>query len=460
MRILIKHRILFRLATHHVEGTVMDDNQTEFGYTPHNLRYVLRESGVTQNYAGELINKARSTFGRYLYDIDHEHHVSMSHRDWLQLLHKLKIPQQNFIGTRLQMNAPLGRTDIYQTIPTTKFFIGVRNSNNGQFLPQITGDQTKDEFVQFLKSELCADMATKDDLIEYTLSTEKLLRTVVNEIKTHINNMDNRVFQRIIDHDHAGFVTVFNAYFDRIVSSEYKSYEELGAKVLPLNTHFLKAFEETTGYYYNQQHNRNQPYSSQYLSDIDRVEEYFSEVITTLVMYMAIEYFGDKKNYHKNNTYVNVAIDRMANHLNKLLNVNVNTYTPLLDQYLIERAINNPDEFNHTLKILGFELNTTQYAKLLSDSLQNKQELHEHGRYNVKKYDLILLNSQEVNEYFQRLVKLYGALNFIRDMNGKLANNSSNGGSDEVDSDAHKSFKILLKAPTLTQSNALQTVEN
>ncbi|HRN46061.1 MAG TPA: hypothetical protein PLH20_15010, partial [Flavobacterium sp.] len=85
---------MFRLTLHRVKGTVMDDNQTEFGYTPHNLRYVLRFSGVTQNYAGELINKARSTFGRYLYDMDHENHVSMSHRDWLQLLQKLKIPQQ------------------------------------------------------------------------------------------------------------------------------------------------------------------------------------------------------------------------------------------------------------------------------------------------------------------------------------------------------------------------------
>lgn len=460
MRILIKNRILFLLTKQYVEGTVMDDNQTEFGYTPHNLRYVLRVSGVTQNYAGELINKARSTFGRYLYDIDHEHHVSMSHKDWLQLLHKLKIPQHFYLGTRLHMNSPLGRTDINLTIPTTKYFIGSRDSQNGHYLPQITGDQTKNEFFNFLKNELCADMVTKDDLTEFTLNTEKLLRSVVNEIKVHINDIDQRVFQRIIDHDHSGFVTIFNAYFDRIVASEYKSYEELGAKVLPLNSHFLKAFEETTGYYFNHNFNRNQPHSQQFLSDIDSVEEYFSETITTILMYMAIEYFGDKKNYHKNNNYVKATIERMANHLHKLINVNVNTRTPLLDQYLIERAINNPDEFHNFQKILGFELSTTQYANMLFNSLQNKEEFHEHGRYQVKKYDLILLNSQQVNDYFQRLAKMYGALNFVQEMNDKLANNASNGGAGEVDVDVQTSFKILLKAPSQAQSNALQTIEN
>ena len=454
---LIKRHILFRLTLHRVKGTVMDDNQTEFGYTPHNLRYVLRFSGVTQNYAGELINKARSTFGRYLYDMDHENHVSMSHRDWLQLLQKLKIPQQNFIGTRLKMNAPIGRTDINLTIPTTKFFIGMRNANKGHYLPQITGDQTKAEFVDFMKNELCADMVTKDDLTEFTLNTEKLLRTVVNEIKAHINNVEQRVFQRIIDHDHAGFLTVFNAYFDRIVSSEYKSYEELGAKVLPLNTHFLKAFEETKGYYFNLQVNRNQRHSPEYLSDIDSVEEYFSEAITTLVMYLAIEYFGDKKSYHKNNNYVKSAIDRMDKHILKLIAVDVNSRTRLIDQYLIERAINNPAEFHHTQKILGFELTATEYADLLFKSLQNKEDLHEYGRYNIKKYDLILLDSKEVNDYFKRLVKLYGALNFIREINDKLANSSSNGETGDVDVDAHASFKILLNTASQVQSNALQT---
>lgn len=440
----------------------MDDNQTEFGYTPHNLRCVLRVSGVTQNHAGELINKARSTFGRYLHDIDHENHVSMTHRDWLQLLHRLKIPQHYFIGTRLQMNAPLGHTDINLTLPTTKFFIGVRNPNNGHYLPQITGDHTKDEFVHFLKNELCADVVTKDDFTEFTLNTEKLLRTVVNDIKVHINNLDQRVFQRILDHDQAGFITVFNAYFDRIVSSEYKSYEELGAKVLPLNTHFLKAFEETQGYYYNHQVNRNQSRYKEYLSDIDSVEEYFSEAITTLVMYMVIEYFGDKNSYHKNNDYVKSTLDRMGNHIIKLIHVNVNNRSraSLFHRYLIERAINNRAEFLHTQKILGFELTVPEYADMLFKTLDNREDLHEIGGHNIKKYDLILLDSTEANDYFQRLVKLYGTLNFIREINDKLANSSSNGGSDEVDVEAHASFKILLNTPTGTQTNALTTVEN
>lgn len=436
---------MFRLTIHWVKGIVMDSNQTELGYTPHNLRCVLRFSGVTQNHAGELINKARSTFGRYLYDIDHENHVSMSHRDWLQLLQKLKIPHQNFTGTRLKMNTPNGCTDINQTIPSTKYFIGSRNTGKGHYLPQITGDLTKDEFVNFLKNELGADAVTKGDLVEFTLNTEKLLRMMVGEIKTHIDNAEQRVFKRIIEHDQAGFSTIFNAYFDRIVSSEYKSYEELGAKVLPLNAHFLKALEETQGYSLNYQANRNRHHYSRYHSDIESVEEYFSGAITTLVMYMTIEYFGDKKSYHKNNNYVNSAIERIERHLSDLFHVKANSNTKLLNQYLIERAINNPYEFNHTLEILGFELTITDYASLVSQSLQQGDMSYQDcSEVETKKYSLMLLNSEEVNDYFKRLVKLYGVLNFIREMNDKLANSSLNNDKNEVDANTDGDFKILI----------------
>ena len=58
----------------------------ELGYTPNNLRRLLKESNLTQKNAREIIGKGRNTFSRYLYEVSNHNHVSMSHIDWLTLL--------------------------------------------------------------------------------------------------------------------------------------------------------------------------------------------------------------------------------------------------------------------------------------------------------------------------------------------------------------------------------------
>ena len=62
----------------------------EFGYTPDNLRRLLDENNLSQKEAREYLAKGRTTFSRYLYDIDNHNHVSMSHRDWLKLVNSIK----------------------------------------------------------------------------------------------------------------------------------------------------------------------------------------------------------------------------------------------------------------------------------------------------------------------------------------------------------------------------------
>lgn len=58
----------------------------ELGYTPKNLKKILSENNLTQKDAYTFLGKGRSTFGRYLLDVDNKSHVSMSHKDWLKLL--------------------------------------------------------------------------------------------------------------------------------------------------------------------------------------------------------------------------------------------------------------------------------------------------------------------------------------------------------------------------------------
>lgn len=58
----------------------------ELGYTPNNLRKILKENNLTQKDARTFLGKGRNTFGRYLCEVGNKNHVSMSHEDWLKLL--------------------------------------------------------------------------------------------------------------------------------------------------------------------------------------------------------------------------------------------------------------------------------------------------------------------------------------------------------------------------------------
>jgi hypothetical protein len=58
----------------------------EYGYTPNNLKNFLNEHNLTQKDAYTFLGKGRNTFARYLLEVDNKNHVSMAHRDWLQLL--------------------------------------------------------------------------------------------------------------------------------------------------------------------------------------------------------------------------------------------------------------------------------------------------------------------------------------------------------------------------------------
>lgn len=59
---------------------------TELGYTPNNLRVLLKDHQLTQKTAREVLGKARSTFARYLLEVNNPNHVTMAHADWLKLL--------------------------------------------------------------------------------------------------------------------------------------------------------------------------------------------------------------------------------------------------------------------------------------------------------------------------------------------------------------------------------------
>lgn len=69
---------------------VMNDQNFELGYTPNNLKKILLQNNLLQKDARVVIGKCRNAFSRYLYDVSHPNHVSMSHSDWLKILEYVK----------------------------------------------------------------------------------------------------------------------------------------------------------------------------------------------------------------------------------------------------------------------------------------------------------------------------------------------------------------------------------
>ena len=62
----------------------------EHGYTPENLRQLLKRNSMTQKALADLLGKDRRTVSRWCKDEDDLDHHSMTHVDWLDVLSKLK----------------------------------------------------------------------------------------------------------------------------------------------------------------------------------------------------------------------------------------------------------------------------------------------------------------------------------------------------------------------------------
>ena len=57
----------------------------EAGYTPANIRALLKHAGLTQSAAGELLGVDTRTVRKWCAPLDSDH-ADMPHRRWLQLL--------------------------------------------------------------------------------------------------------------------------------------------------------------------------------------------------------------------------------------------------------------------------------------------------------------------------------------------------------------------------------------
>lgn len=431
----------------------MDDYQAEFGYSPHNLRLVLKCTGVTQIYAGEIVSKARSTFSRYLLDIDNPNHVSMSHRDWSLLLEKLSFPQQIFKINRIKkyMNNRFDFNQNFNSLdalpPNSKVFIGARNGASGRILPHITDEKSLEEFEEMMKKRFQTDSITRDDFQCFAIKAEKLFEDFAQGLVNKIGDLNEVVFSRIVEYDTDGVITNFKAFFNRIINSEYNDYQGLSREILRINTHFMKEFISTKGYYRNPNFRHDEQYSKQYLSDINEVEASFSSTLNTLVMYMVSEYYGDKKKYHQNNTHITDVIENMYAHLSKLVHIEFNHQPKLFDQYLVQKALYKPNEFDHIQNVLEYQLSSTDFARMIRAQLINKDRYFEHGYYHTHSYELRLFDSRELDEYFDRLIKLFGILNLVSDMNEKLAISSENGENPDAEQQARSEFKLLIQLP-------------
>ena len=62
----------------------------EHGYTPENLRQLLKRNSMTQKALADLLGKDRRTVSRWCKNAEDKSHHSMTHVDWLDVLSKLK----------------------------------------------------------------------------------------------------------------------------------------------------------------------------------------------------------------------------------------------------------------------------------------------------------------------------------------------------------------------------------
>lgn len=61
----------------------------EPGYTPANLRAILRDAGLTQAMAGEMVGVDARTVRRWCADVSSDDHRDMPLKQWLSLMEKV-----------------------------------------------------------------------------------------------------------------------------------------------------------------------------------------------------------------------------------------------------------------------------------------------------------------------------------------------------------------------------------
>ena len=57
----------------------------EIGYTPSNLKMLLKRNRIKQKEVYEYIGKSRASFERYMIPIEDARHISMPHPLWLKV---------------------------------------------------------------------------------------------------------------------------------------------------------------------------------------------------------------------------------------------------------------------------------------------------------------------------------------------------------------------------------------
>lgn len=68
----------------------MGKSVMENGYTPANLRELLKANSMTQKVLADLLGKDRRTVSRWCKDGDDKSHHSMTHVDWLDVLKRIE----------------------------------------------------------------------------------------------------------------------------------------------------------------------------------------------------------------------------------------------------------------------------------------------------------------------------------------------------------------------------------
>lgn len=62
----------------------------EHGYTPQNLRQLLKRNNMTQKALADLLGKDRRTVSRWCKDAEDKQHHGMLHIDWIDVLKRLE----------------------------------------------------------------------------------------------------------------------------------------------------------------------------------------------------------------------------------------------------------------------------------------------------------------------------------------------------------------------------------
>ncbi|HFG7030315.1 TPA: hypothetical protein ACGIK9_002800 [Acinetobacter baumannii] len=320
-------------------------------------------------------------------------------------------------------------TPISPYLEHSKAIVSIRNIKNGKLEKPLTKDLNEHQLREWAKTNLnLSEPETTDDgFIRYALHTEELLKTFTDHIVKMINSGFKNQFANLQQYDQDGIFRAFSENYYRILDGNLEPGDSLYADLGRLLEHHKKLFLSMKGYEPNHNFIYNSPYSFSQISNISMIEQEFAVLVNVVLMAMVVHFKRPNNLKYYKHTPISNDISLIKGKIESFIFDRQASNDNLFEEFIAATFISNPKIISQYESILGREISREYLSHIIGQRLYRGE--HSHDQHYVNRFYQLRLADTATNqfqEYFETLLKLYEYISKVEDLNEHLIEMSDN----------------------------------